>query len=150
MLKSVIRNLYKEKRGQLTDSELLKWDDLLLINFQQLTLPPLHLVHTYLPSVAQREIDTANIIRYLQFVNPGLQIVVPVADIKNCHLQSCLIDDDTIMELNQFQIPEPVECRKVDDSDIDLVLIPLLAFDKQGYRSASSAAIHPLPAAVTA
>ncbi|HEY8387878.1 MAG TPA: 5-formyltetrahydrofolate cyclo-ligase [Parasegetibacter sp.] len=134
MLKSAIRKLYKAKREQLTESEWLKFDDLLLINFQQIDLPPLRFIHTYLPSEAKKEVETTNIVRYLQFVNPGLQVAVPKTDLENNQMISCLMDDDTEMVLNAIQIPEPVECRPVPDSEFDLILIPLLAFDKQGYR----------------
>jgi 5-formyltetrahydrofolate cyclo-ligase len=41
---------------------------------------------------------------------------------------------DTIFETNAFNIPEPVETATAEPQEIDLVIVPLLAFDEKGIR----------------
>jgi 5-formyltetrahydrofolate cyclo-ligase len=41
---------------------------------------------------------------------------------------------DSSFEMNEFNVPEPMHDDEVDPAEIDLVLVPLLAFDKKGFR----------------
>ena len=42
---------------------------------------------------------------------------------------------DMLLELkNEFNIYEPEEGNRVDPTEIDMILVPLLAYDKKGYR----------------
>ena len=45
-----------------------------------------------------------------------------------------LQDDEMFFEKNQYGIPEPTGGVAVRERDIDIVFIPLLAFDKSGNR----------------
>ena len=76
MTKAALRKKYKDNRLLLTPQQKEKFSDLILINFQKIQLPFIDCVHTYIAAEILNEIDTAPIIRYLQFVNPGLQISI--------------------------------------------------------------------------
>jgi 5-formyltetrahydrofolate cyclo-ligase len=45
-----------------------------------------------------------------------------------------LFTKNTSLELNEFDIPEPINEKAVQNSQIDLVLVPLLIFDQFGHR----------------
>ena len=49
MTKKELRNIYRQKRLLLAEAETDKMQDLIMIRFQELALPFLHLLHTYLP-----------------------------------------------------------------------------------------------------
>jgi len=49
-------------------------------------------------------------------------------------MQSFIDDKDLILQNNDFDIPEPISGNQVEATEIDLILIPLLAFDTAGYR----------------
>jgi len=132
MTKKEARNLYKQKRMELTEKERVRLDDMMLIRFQELPLPPLQTVHTYLSVVAQNEINTSFIIRFLTFRYPGLQVVVPRVEGEG--LLHYYYDDETALKVNQWGIPEPLDAEKADPLSIDLVLVPLLCFDIKGNR----------------
>jgi 5-formyltetrahydrofolate cyclo-ligase len=132
MTKKEARTLYRQKRMELTEKDRTRMDDLILIRFQELSLPPLLTVHTYLSVAAQNEIDTNAIIRYLNFRNPGLREVVP--RVEGGGLLHFYFEEETEVEVNQWGIPEPVEAEPADPLSIELVLVPLLCFDKKGNR----------------
>jgi 5-formyltetrahydrofolate cyclo-ligase len=134
MTKAALRNIYRQKRNGISPKERSKWSDLLLINFQKLDLPYIRCVHSYLAVYHRNEIDTQHILRYLEFSNPGLQISVPKVNIETGQMEHYIYNDDTELMMNKFGIAEPVDGEKIAVADIDLVLTPLIAFDKNGYR----------------
>ena len=45
-----------------------------------------------------------------------------------------LLTDNIRIKKNSYNIPEPVDGIKIESSQLEVVFIPLLAFDKQGHR----------------
>src|SRR5690606_36895821 len=134
MTKKELRNTYKQKRVLLGEAETNRMQDLIMIRFQQLPLPFLQYLHTYLPIDTQKEVDTWPVVEFLQFSNPGLSIVVPKTDAEGTSMTHYLYDEDTILVKNRYHIMEPAGGKQVSSKDIDLVLVPLLAFDERGNR----------------
>jgi 5-formyltetrahydrofolate cyclo-ligase len=134
MTKEQLRILYKEKRKELSIQTIEKFNDLILINFQKIKLPPVNCVHTYLASLRLREVDTAMVIRYLEFKNPDLKVAVPKIDIGTGTMQHFHLNEEVELINNGYGIQEPNSAKEILANEIDLILIPLLAFDKNGYR----------------
>ena len=134
MNKSDLRKLYKEKRQQLTPKEINRFNDLILINFQHLDLPFIYYLHTYLAIEENREVPTDQILSYMEFRNPDMKVVVPKTDFNTGNLTHFLADENTLFEKNNYNIPEPVNGEIIATDKIDLVIVPLLAFDEKGYR----------------
>ena len=44
------------------------------------------------------------------------------------------VTDDTLFDTNRYGIDEPIDGKQVLPEAIDWVLLPLLAFDRRGYR----------------
>ncbi len=134
MTKAELRKIYKEKRKQISWKDKQRWTDLILINLQKLELPFVNCVHTYLAIEDQNEVDTENITGYLKFINPGIKVAVPKINLDAGEMKHYIFNDDTEMAQNSFGIIEPVNGKKVNADEIGIVLTPLLAFDKRGYR----------------
>jgi 5-formyltetrahydrofolate cyclo-ligase len=134
MKKQELRTIYKQERKKLSLQAIEKMNDLILINFQKLSLPPVECVHTYLSSLKLGEPETANIIKFLEFKNPLVKVVIPKVDIHTGHLTHYHFNEQMEMIKNEYGIDEPKQGEQIDESKIDLVLVPLLAFDKAGYR----------------
>jgi 5-formyltetrahydrofolate cyclo-ligase len=134
MQKKDVRTLYREKRKALTDSQMEKWDDLILIHFQQLRLPFLQNCLSYYPLNHHREVSSFGITRYLSFRYPGLQIAYPRTDPENGTMKAIIKEEDTRFMENRYGIPEPEAGMEMPAAKIDLILIPLLAFDEAGHR----------------
>ena len=135
MTKAELRKVYKEKRSRLSSREIEKFTDLILINFQQVRLPFISCVHTYIASEKLGEADTSALTLYLAFKNPGLKILVPKIDITSGDMQHLHLNDEVELVNNFFGIAEPAGGETFSPDEIDLVLVPLLAFDKRGYRA---------------
>ena len=45
-----------------------------------------------------------------------------------------LLTDSTVIKISHFNIPEPVDGIEISTDKIEVVFVPLLAFDKQGHR----------------
>ena len=134
MLKKEARTIYRKKRLDLPAIERVKLDDLVLIQFQKINVPFVSLMLSFYPVPQHNEIDTFPVTRYMQFQNPGMQVAYPKTDISTSTIKAIVCDEDDAFECNAYNIPEPVSSQAVHPSEIDLVLLPLLAFDQQGYR----------------
>ncbi len=134
MTKKELRKIYLEKRRQLSNLEMDKLNDLILIGFQKLKLPPLQLIFIYNPLTTRNEPETGAIARYLTFLHPGLKITLPRINSMNGEMDAVIVEDHTLFKENNYGILEPDQGIIAQPEDIDLVIVPLLAFDKLGYR----------------
>ena len=136
MKKSEIRHIYKERRKGLTTAQILKLDDLMLIKFQQLLIDIPAAIMTYTPMQRWNEFDPQLITDYCYFKNPFHQLYYPfVTDIDGISIMlPVLVNDETEFEKTELGFVQPVAGIDVSPAAIDLVIVPLLAFDKRGYR----------------
>ncbi len=134
MTKKEARVKYKAKRLALSEKDRLKLDDLLLIQFQKLSFENIQVLLSYSPMPHTAEPHTHLFSRYLTHVIPGLQTAYPVTNFSTTSLQAIAIYEDTDFALNEFQITEPVNGNIIEPHDIDLVFVPMLICDANGYR----------------
>jgi len=134
MLKKEIRNTYRDKRMQLSEAERSKMDDLMLIQFQRVDLPFLQSVLSYWPIEENNEPNTHLFTGHLKFKNPEIKICYPVSDFTQLTMRAVSTDIDTPFEKKHLNIHEPTGGTVVSVEDIEMVFIPLLAFDEKGYR----------------
>ena len=81
---------------------------------------------------AFKEPDTAEIIKRL--LSEGKRVIVPITDTENTTLILSYIESMDDLEKGTFGILEPTVIKTANESDIDAVLVPGLAFDKSGGR----------------
>ena len=136
MKKDDIRAFYKAKRSALSPQSKSKMDDLLLIKFQQLLIDIPSLLMTYSPIKVLNEFDPQIITDYCYFKNPGQQLFYPVTMESEMGplIRSVIVEDETIFETNKYGIEEPIDGIDMFPSEIDLVIAPLISFDKKGNR----------------
>lgn len=134
MTKKELRKLYSQKRLELTATQRTKFDDLLLIRFQQLSFENVQLIMSYSPMEEKGEMDTHLFTRYLHHLIPGMQVCYPVIEFASNMLTPVLVEEETLFTENAYGIEEPVNGKIIYPRQIDLVFVPLLAFDKRGYR----------------
>lgn len=134
MRKKEARALFKTKRAALDSREASRLDDLLLISFQHAELPFLQRVLSFYPADDKGENDTFLLTRYLQFVNPGLEVAYPRITADN-EMEAVVPEDDDAFAPNSYNILEPTQGAVLPPEVFDLVLVPLLAFDRLGHRA---------------
>jgi 5-formyltetrahydrofolate cyclo-ligase len=134
MTKKELRKVYKSKRAELSAQQRMKLDDLMLIQFQKLSLPFLQTVLSFYPLEEKGEVDTFIFTDYLQFTNPGLVVAYPKTNLEACTMQAIATTSETEFQENAWGIPEPAADDIIEPHLIDAVLVPMLAFDERGNR----------------
>lgn len=135
MSKQDIRKEFLKKRKALTEIEVDAFSKQIHDwFFRSIPVHAYATIHTFLPIKRNNEIDTHLIINTLQkhFVT---DIVIPRSH-EDGTMSHYLLTKDTVLEENYWGISEPSSVGSLHSSvlNIDLVLIPLLCFDKKGYR----------------
>lgn len=132
MLKKELRLKYKLFRNQLSEKELDEKS--LAIANKVLTLPIWEKTyfHIFLPITEQKEVNTELILHLL--AGKDKEIILSKSDFETRNLTHFLLTDNTKIKKNEYNIPEPVDGIEVPTSKIEVVFVPLLAFDKTGNR----------------
>jgi 5-formyltetrahydrofolate cyclo-ligase len=133
MTKAEIRKEAAGLRKALTDAELHQRSLMLLEQFKKLDLSRMQTIHIFLPISEKKEPDTFLIIEWLKQNHPTIKVIVPKADFNSLLMTHHVFSGHEDLQKNVFNILEPQEAVS-HSGDIDLVIVPLLAFDLQGYR----------------
>ena len=88
-----------------------------------------------MPISDNKEIDTFSILAYFKEHEPNLKVVIPRTNFEKIEMENILFDHEyTILGRNKYGIPEPIHGRVIPSIDIDVIIMPLLAFDLAGNR----------------
>jgi len=132
--KELIRQEYKKKRKSLSEEELSRLSKAVLLRFQKwLELnPEIKNFHIFLPIARQKEINTL-LIRDLLF-EQDKKVFTSVLKKNQLSMDTVRINPETKYTIDSLGIPTPLDSEIVDVKEIQLVLVPLLAFDLRGNR----------------
>jgi 5-formyltetrahydrofolate cyclo-ligase len=132
MLKKELRAKYKNLRKILSENE--REESSLAIANEVLKLPIWEntYFHIFLPITELKEVNTEYILHLLS--GKDKEIVVSKSDFQTKKMTHFLLTDNTKIRKNKYNIPEPVEGLEVPANKIDVVFVPLLAFDTKGNR----------------
>ena len=136
MIKEALRILYKQKREQLSAPIKQQLDDLLLIQFQQLAIDIPSNIMSYKIKNNSNEFDPQIVIDYCYFKNLGIKLSFPrmLPDFNSAAMVAEEQGSSTQFFINAFGILEPKGGSEISPERIDLVIVPLLCFDKSGNR----------------
>lgn len=134
MTKKELRNIYLPKRRELDGRQQAQWDDLLLIKIQQMDTSSVSVLFTYFPVDANKEPNTIACTNYLRYMIPELIVAYPVCNFENNTMQAVITTEDTVYKAGKYGIMQPSEGYILDPWQIDLVFVPMIICDKQGYR----------------
>ena len=134
MTKKELRQIYKQKRLDISSKEKLKLDDLLLLQLQTFNFEGVKTVLTFWPMANMAEPNTHLFSGYLRYFVPDLQLAYPVSNFTDNTMKAILIDEDTVYTTNNFGVTEPKEGNVIEPIELDLVFVPNLICDKKGFR----------------
>ncbi len=137
MKKAALRKEFLQKRKEAEDRSLIERNALIKQNLEKyLQSNTFGVLHTFLPQLNAREVDTFGIIDMLRKSFPAMRIVAPYIIPGTREMEHFLVTPFTHLVTNQWRIPEPdpLTSKKISPEEIDIVLVPLLAFDRKGYR----------------
>ncbi len=132
MHKKDLRKKYKELRLELShhtieDKSLAIANRLLSLNIWGKTY-----FHLFLTIEEQKEIDTEFILQIL--AGKDKEIVISRSNFETFEMTHYLLTDSTKIKKNNYNIPEPINGLEVPIEKIEVVFVPLLAFDINGNR----------------
>lgn len=132
MLKKEIRKKYKELRQQITEDILVEKSLAIANRMLQLDVWDKTYYHLFLTIEKQKEVDTEFVLQIL--AGKDKEIVVSKSDFETLEMSHFLLTDNTKFRTNSYHIPEPINGLEVPVDKIEVVFVPLLAFDLKGNR----------------
>ena len=134
MTKAELRKKYLQKRQQLTEAEYLHLSRLLCEHFfSSIDLSFLKVVHTFLPIREKKEPDTWLIVDRIRREFPHIRLSLPKLNTSG-EMENIYFEGMHQLEKSKWGIEEPRHGVLAPSEKIDLVLVPLLCFDKNGNR----------------
>jgi 5-formyltetrahydrofolate cyclo-ligase len=135
MTKQELRKIYLQKRKELSEAEYLARNHRVTeVFFSSIDLSFINVLHTFLPVVEKREPDTWLIIDRIRREFPKVRLSIPRVNTETDQLENFYFEGLHQLKKNNWGILEPGQGIPTPPEKIDLVLVPLLAFDKQGNR----------------
>ena len=131
MLKTELRTEYRERRNLLPHSALSNKSSKIANRLLDMPIWHFFYYHIFLSIAKNKEVDTSFILPILQ--GKDKNVVVPRV-LKERSLEHYLLLDNTTITKNRLNIPEPVGGIKIQETALDVVFVPLLAFDSHGHR----------------
>ena len=132
MNKKALRKTYKTFRKDLSETQI---EDLSLAISNQLLKLPIwgySFYHIFLAIEELKEENTNYILNILS--GKDKNILISKSDFKTGNMTHFLLTDSTLIKKNDYNIPEPIDGIEISTDKIEVVFIPLLAFDKTGNR----------------
>ena len=130
MLKRELRKVYKLKRSSLTNTEILSLE--IANKTLEIDIWNLQNYHVFFPIEKHKEVDSKLIIQIVQ--GKDKNVILPKLNLESKTIDSFLLTDSTPMKTNHLGISEPLNGIQINNNQIDLVFVPLLAFDNFGHR----------------
>ena len=137
MTKAFLRREFSARRLALTAEEAEQENNLVAEKtIQLLTEISFQVIHIFLPQRNRPEVDTWKILSKLWSIFSEKTVAVPYVIPGTKLMQHHVFSEDTILIDNKWNIPEPdpLTTPQLLVEKIDVIILPLLAFDKRGYR----------------
>jgi len=135
MTKNNLRKIFLSKRKSLSLNLLQEKSKAISQNFfEHFDLCKIKKVHVFLPILRQNEINTWFIINEITQNYSHITPIISKSNFQTCNMESYILNTNTKMVENKMGIWEPTNAVKCPDKLIDMILMPLLCFDKQGFR----------------
>ena len=132
MDKKELRKKYKALRQTLSEKEIEDKSLAIANQLIQMKIWDKLYYHLFLTIAEQKEIDTEFILQVL--AGKDKEIVISKCEFSTLGMIHYLLTDNTKIKKNSYNVPEPIDGIEVPDAKIDVVFVPLLAYDKAGNR----------------
>ncbi len=135
MLKSELRKIYLTRQKNLLPQERAEKSEQIASSFfRNFDLSPIEFLHCFVSIEKFNEIDTKPIFERVWREFPSVETLVPRVNFQTGEIENLKFTPETNLVQNIWQIHEPTHDESVEVGKNDLVLVPLLAFDKSGCR----------------
>jgi len=130
MTKKDLRLNFKKRRKNISRQFLANASLGIANNALKIPIWDFDYYHIFLPISDNKEPDTSYLLSVLQ--GKDKNIVIP--KVSGELLEHYLLTDSTRLKNSEWNIPEPINGIEIPAKKIDVVFLPLLAFDEKGNR----------------
>jgi len=134
MIKKNVRKEYLQRRMDTPEEDLQQQMALMAFQFRKLTLPPVKFLMSYSPLLSRREFDVSVCEDMLKIQNPSLQIAWPRIDEQTRDMDAVIMQRGGLFTKNRYNVLEPISSTIIEPEVLDVIFVPLVAFDERGYR----------------
>jgi 5-formyltetrahydrofolate cyclo-ligase len=134
MNKKYLRKEYLSKRMLLSIAEQQKKKNEIETQFAKIKLSKIANILSYRAIESKREIVPIGIEKAIINQFPTCRLCYPKIGLAISSMEAIEYEKDMMVTTNMWGVPEPDSNQIIDPKSIDVILVPLLAFDKQGYR----------------
>ncbi len=134
MLKAAIRADYHQMRLNLSETQYHQLSDDIVQRFADMSFAIPDVFLSYYPLVNRREFNVAQCDKIVFEKNPLAKIAWPKTNATGNNMEAHVLEEHGLFAKNRYNILEPIGDHSIPPESIDLVFVPLLAFDKKGYR----------------
>ena len=134
MNKAEARTHFIHLRKTLSEKQIEEANLAILTHFKTIDFSNISHLHLFLPIADKNEVNTQLFANWLRKNQSAIRLVLSKSDTKQHTLRHFVWDENTILHTNQWGITEPIGGLEVEEKELDMVLIPLLAYDLQGNR----------------
>jgi len=136
MKKAYLRRLYLGQRQAMDATEYRQYNRQIYIRFlKQFNVNHYPCLHIYLACPERKEVDTWNLVYTLLVNRPKIVVAAPKLLVRYDQIENLQIDQNTAFKQHAWGMKEPISGVKVPANDFLLVVLPVISFDEQGYRS---------------
>lgn len=130
--KAQLRRFYKEKRAQLSPEAIEEYS--LQIANEALKLPVWDKTyyHVFLPITDKKEVNTEYLLHILH--GKDKSVILSKASFEMGEMKHILLQENTVLKTTTYGITEPVSGIEVSEKQLEVIFVPLLAFDVKGNR----------------
>ena len=135
MNKSELRKIYLERQRKISSAHRKhKSEQIIKLFFEVFDLSGIQKLHCFMPIAKFNEINTRLIFERIWGEFPEIWTVVPRVNFQTDEIENVKITAQTKLAQNLWQIDEPKSDETVETKVIDLILVPLICFDENGFR----------------
>jgi len=132
MNKTEHRKAYKILRKALSTQDVEELSMKIANQLLRLNIWQKDFYHIFLSIIKFNEVNTDYILNILS--GKDKNIIISKSDFESLGMIHYLLTDATKIRKNEYDIPQPVDGIEISSSKIEVVFVPLLAFDEKGNR----------------
>ena len=135
MLKSELRKKYLERQKNLSSFERMQKSERIADKFfREFCFDKIRFLHCFVTIEKFSEIDTSLIFKRLWQDFPQIQTLAPRVNFETGKIENLKFTAETKLTENIWEIYEPATNETIEIRKIDIILVPLLCFDENGFR----------------
>ena len=134
MTKKELRKKYLDQRLNLQEEQRIELNEKMVDQFLKIQLPKLNFVMSYIAIAEKHEVVPTAIEIWLKQQHPESHLCYPKTDLNVYSMEAITHVQGMTIATNQLGVSEPVSGDTIDPQQIDVILVPLIAFDERGHR----------------